>query len=291
MRKLIVLISSFCPLLCLSQEALNAPFTILGPRDAMIYTDLKTAYKDAETCYKLDLRDQVIDTAKLFHKLNKLVNLQVFAIGNNGLSSLPDELSGLNAMIYFSSTGNPLKKFSKNFGDLRNLTYMELHNTDMDSIPMEIGYLSKLKIFHIQNNTDTLGISFAIGYLPLLNDLLIYNSHIDSIPNDIGKSRSLKRLSIVKCGLDTLPSSLGNMSMLEQLVLDQNRLTELPSSVYHMKNLKYLSIKANKFTRIPPEICFLTSLETLDIRGNQVSDYDAEIIKRLLPKGCEVIYK
>src|SRR5687767_7177371 len=98
---------SFISLFSFSQsDVMKAPFSILGPSDAMIYTDLKAALKDKETVYKLNLNDQVIDTAKLFKKIGNFKNLQVMSMANNGIHKLPEDFGKMNSLIYFSSKGN-----------------------------------------------------------------------------------------------------------------------------------------------------------------------------------------
>ena len=195
-----------------SQDVLKAPFTLLGPIGAPIYYDMKTALRDAGQCYKLDLRKSVIDTAKQFSRIHELKNLQVFALEANGLDRLPNKFSELNSLLYLSSVNNPLKSLPKDFGSLYSLMYLDLHNTHLDSLPTELGYLGKLKMLHLQNNiTDTLEVATSIGHLPNLNDLLIYNCILDTLPADIRNLKSLKKLTLVKCGIQDIPKEIGKM--------------------------------------------------------------------------------
>ena len=88
---------------------MEAPFAMLGPENSTIYTDLKIALKDKEIVYKLNLNDQIIDTAKQFKKIGSLKNVQVMSLMNNNIHKLPEALGEMKSLIYFCKVYLSLK--------------------------------------------------------------------------------------------------------------------------------------------------------------------------------------
>lgn len=289
MRGLLTVLISFFGLCALGQSAFDSPFTSLGPPNSLTYTDLRSAVKDKENVYKLNLSGPVIEPKGL-SKLAKLINLQVLAFNSNSISQLPSEISELRGLMYLSSRGNALTQLT-GITSLANLMYLDLYGTRLDSLPREIAALRRLKVLHIHDNrADTMFIPAVIGQLSSLNDLTIYDCLLDTLPKEIGNLSSLATLSLTRCMIDHLPSSVGKLSNLRQLVLDNNKLSSVPKEIFKLKKLEYLSLKNNKLTRIPDEICFMKNLATLDLSGNPIPEYDIQVLKVLLP-GCEIVYR
>lgn len=266
------------------------PLKKYGPFGSQIYTNLNDAVKDAKNAYKLDLSDQFIDWKKDAKKLVKLDQLQVFQLGNNSLSYLPAEISSLNNLVFFSSKFNPLVSIPKEFGTLDLLTHLELIGTKLDSFPAEFCNLASIKIFHLQNNlSDTLHLPQNFGKLNTLQDIIIYNSPMDTLPASIGELKNLKSLVLSKNKLKFLPSEICNLKNLEVLVLDNNELSKLPRNIYELRKLKVLSLRNNQLSSLNDDIVNFRNLAKLDLRGNNFSEEQIEIMRILLP-GCNILY-
>lgn len=266
------------------------PLKKYGPFGSQIYTNLNDAVKDAKNAYKLDLTDQFIDWNKDAKKLVKLEQLQAFQLGNNSLSYLPAEISSLRNLIYFSSRFNPLVSIPKEFGNLDLLTHLELIGTKLDSFPQEFCNLASIKIFHLQNNlADTLHLPQNFGMLNTLQDIIIYNSPIDTLPSSIGELKNLKSLVLSKNKLKFLPNEICNLKNLEVLVLDNNELSKLPRNIYELRKLKVLSLRNNQLSSLNDDIVNFRNLAKLDIRGNNFSEEQIDIMRILLP-GCNILY-
>lgn len=266
----------------------KTPFEFIGPPGAMVYTDLKTALKEAPLVYKMDLTGQLIEP-KTVPKIAKLTNVQALKIGSNNFSRLPEPFTKMTALQFLSSKDNALDSLPKNFVFLQELRYLEFVGTAFDTFPAPLTYLGRLKSLQIQSNkADTLHMIKEIKHIGgTLEQLLFYNTRIDSLPHEIGELKKVKSFYAVGCSLTKLPTEIGNMKALETLVLDNNQLTALPREISKLKNLGYLSLQNNKLTNLPDQICFLTNLAVLDLRGNSISDYDAAVLKVLLP-GCTI---
>ncbi|TND05549.1 MAG: hypothetical protein FD123_3629 [Bacteroidetes bacterium] len=267
------------------------PFSFIGGAEVFVHTDLKMALKDPERVYKLDLTGQVFEPKQLA-KVPKLVNVQAIRLGENGFKTLPAVFTGLPSLIYFSSKNNALDSLPRDFSLLRELRYVELVGTDFDTFPKPLTFLGRLKSLQIQNNkADTMHMISDIRFFAAsLEELIMYKTKIDTLPKSFGDLKKLKTCYMIDCGITSLPATIGNLTALETLVLDNNGLTALPKEIGRMKNLGYLSLQNNKLTQVDERICFLQNLAILDLRGNSISDYDAAVLKVLLP-GCTIYYK
>lgn len=266
------------------------PLKKYGPFNSKIYTSLTEAVKDPKNCFKLDLTDQFIDWNKDAKKLAKLEELQAFQIGNNSLNYLPAEIGNLKNLIYLSSRFNPLTYLPKEIGSLDLLMHLELVGTKIDSFPEEFCNLYSLKIFHLQNNlSEKLKLPTNFGNLKSLQDIIIYNSPIDTLPVSIGELENLKSLVLSKNKITILPNSICRLKNLEVLVLDNNELTKLPRNIYDLRKLKVLSLKNNALTQLNEDIVNFRDLAKLDLRGNKFTEEQIEIMRILLP-GCQILW-
>lgn len=261
-----------------------------GPFGSIIYNNLNDAVRDAKNAYKLDLSDQYIDWNKEAKKLIKLEQLQAFQIGNNNINYLPSEISSLKNLLFFSSKFNPLNNLPKQIGELDLLIHLELIGTKLYSLPNEFCNLSSLKIFHLQNNlADTLHLPECIGNLKTLQDIIIYNSPMDTLPASVGELQNLKSLVLAKNKLKKLPDEISKLKNLEVLVLDNNELSSLPRNIYELRKLKVLSLRNNQLTNLNDDIVNFKYLAKLDLRGNSFTEEQLEIMRILLP-GCNILY-
>lgn len=268
----------------------KTPFEFIGPPDAMVHTDIKAALKEAPTVYKMDITGQLIEP-KVLPKLAKLTALQALKMGGNNFKTLPDPFTKMTALQFFSSKDNPLDSLPKAFARLQDLRYLELIGTSFDTFPEPVTYLGRLKSLQIQSNkADTLHMIPELKHIGgTLEQLLLYNNRIDSLPHETGELKKLKSLYVVNCNLTKLPPEIGNLKNLETLALDNNQLTAVPRDIAKLKNLTYLSLQHNSLKALPDQICFLTNLAVLDLRGNLFTDYDIAVLKILLP-GCAIYH-
>lgn len=288
--KLLLLLFIFSNINLLHSQNDLPPLKKYGPYGSPIYTNLRDALRDAKNVYKLDLSDQYIDWNKDAKKIAKLEQVQVLQIGNNSINYLPPEIFSLKNLIYFSSKFNPITSIPKEIGELELLFHLELIGTKLDSLPNEFCNLSSLKIFHLQNNlADTLKLPSNIGKLKSLQDVIIYNTPLDSIPKSIGELENLKSLVLANNKLTKLPNEISKLKKLEVLVLDNNQISSLPRNIYELRNLKVLSLRNNQLTQLNDDIVNFRNLVKLDLRGNTFTEEQLEIIRILLP-GCQILY-
>ncbi|HEU4719493.1 MAG TPA: leucine-rich repeat domain-containing protein [Bacteroidia bacterium] len=265
---------------------------VSAPQGSMVYTDLKTAEKEAANVYRLDLSGagDFRKDKKNMERVASLSNLMALRLGNNSMTQLPPVFLQLPSLVYFGSSGNAFTTFPDSIGMWSNLKYMELGNTAFDSLPVAIYGLPKLQELSVNRNADTLLIPYGISSMAYsLQEFKIYNTIIDSLPADFSSLDKLKKLVLYKAGFKIFPREILGMHGLNELYLDSNNISVLPRAIGEMKGLTYLSLRGNRLTHIPSTICFLQNLSVLDLRGNPLDPYEVTCLQALLP-SCEILF-
>lgn len=112
---------------------------------------------------------------------------------------------------------------------------IELHlsQTEITSIPSEIGKLSALKVLTLGGNLDTLPIEFCnLTNLEKLN--LSYSCILQTLPDSLGK---LSKLHTISGGrIHILPNSAGDLTQLT--LIEYCRIDSFPETMQYLKNLK-----------------------------------------------------
>lgn len=72
------------------------------------------------------------------------------------------------------------------------------------------------------NSCENLSLPESIGKLKSLEYLHLQNVQLDSLPEDIGEFTNLKILTLSENFIDRLPDSIGNLKSLRKLNLERN---------------------------------------------------------------------
>jgi len=267
------------------------PWNTVAPSGSQVYMDIKDAAKNVTVAYRLQLDGSVIvNDKKQMSRLPSLTSLMALRLNNNGFTKLPSTFLALHGLIYFSSTGNALTTLPDSIGLWSNLKFIELGQTAFDTIPEGIFGLSRLQSLSINANTDTLCFTSSVRFFSkTFVELRLYNSCIDTLPDEFSTLSQLQKLVMYKCKMDGVPKQLYSMTHLGELWLDSNNIVLLPPAIARMEGLTYLSLRGNKISRIPSNICFLKELVVLDLRGNPLDPYDVQVVQALLP-NCRVLF-
>ncbi len=278
----------FAPLL---HAQVASPWETVAPAGSYVYTDLKTAVKDAASCYRLDLTGQdIYKDKKALAKTVTLTNVMAFRLGNNNLSTLPSPFLWLQGVTYFSSKGNPLTTLPDSIGMWSQLRFLELYDTRFDTLPEGVYGCTRLQSISIAGNKDTLCITEGIRAAgKSLTELKIYTTVIDTLPENFSTLSKLNKLVLYKCSLAEIPAPVIALEQLHELWLDSNAITSVPREISLMQNLTYLSLRGNKITHVTSSICFLQNLAVLDLRGNPIAPYEVQCLQALLPT-CRVLF-
>ncbi|MBF8458413.1 leucine-rich repeat domain-containing protein [Kaistella sp. G5-32] len=77
---------------------------------------------------------------------------------------------------------------------------------------------------------------------------------VNDIPNSLGNSRSIKRITLKSNNITYLPESFFNLQSLIYLDLNQNRITKISGRIKNLKNLESLYLSDNAISKVPDEI-------------------------------------
>ena len=158
----------------------------------------------------------------------------------------------------------------------------------------EIGQFINLEFIDLSNcqNLHWEDACIKLSTLPKLTELKAFGANIQSLPEEFGLLKKLKRIdfssnadlsflpesfsSLVEleeinlygCGLKTMPSTNWNFPNLRTLTLSKNKLQVFPVSFFSgLTNLQELTISDNQLECLPDSICGLKNLRSL-LAGN-----------------------
>jgi hypothetical protein len=127
----------------------------------------------------------------------------------------------------------------------------------------------------------------AIGRLRSLKCLRVLHNQLESLPEAIGNLRSLETLDLSGNHLESLPESIGNLENLRTLWLLRNRFASIPVVAFgNLKSLVTLHLENNHFVLLPAEIGNLHNLRELYLDNNQLLSVPEEIFN--LPRTCMI---
>lgn len=282
LKKIIFVIAAFISFNSFSQKE----FEKYGPMGSRVYVDLKEALSVGAGVYKMDLSYKKLDP-KDYNKISKIKDLQVLKLSGNEIKEFPKNFGDLTNLVYFASYNNPFTALPEDLKKLQTLYHLELSHTKIDSIPASIAYLSKLKTIKFTDTDDTLKLPTTLRYLKNLQDIQIENCVMDSFPRQLFWVSSLRFLYLSKTNTHTLSSHFERLPNLEVLVIEDNPISSLPNNIYLAKSLRLISIRNTKITKLPVTISQMENLSLLDLRGCAFSKEYIDEIKALLP-GCDV---
>lgn len=80
----------------------------------------------------------------------------------------------------------------------------------------------------------------------------------------------LQELILTENYINSLPNSIGNLVRLTNLNVDRNRLEELPPEIGNLVTLGVLSLRENQLRSLPHELGTCERLHVLDVSGNRL---------------------
>ncbi len=247
---------------------------------------------------KLNLRYN--DIEEIPSEIAKLTNLESLdLIGNEKLTSFPDELIELSTRISLRLTWNVNSILPEWFREVKQLG-LEIIEPDQSSyknririatIPDEILNLENLVLLKIwlRYSNDwvrrlerlkelELDLSYSqlkdlpesVGDLTNLIELNLSENLLDNLPEFMGNLTKLTRLDLRFNQLKTLPEFMGNLTKLTRLDLSFNQLKTLPESMENLTDLIELNLSTNQLKYLPESVENLTELTRLDLSFNQL---------------------
>ncbi len=179
----------------------------------------------------------------------------------------PAQIGNLSNLIYLALGGYSTTTvgFPAFIASLTNLEQLYLVGSQfVGAVPNEIGDLSALQVFSINNSAFT-SLPAAIQNAPVLNTLYFNDVATLTLPVELASVNTLVNLSIA--GNTPLSIDLSTLSTLAYLDISGKGLTSLPSLP---TSLITLEAGSNSLTSL--EISGLTALTTLHVNQNELTD-------------------
>ncbi|XP_045181229.2 uncharacterized protein LOC123540341 [Mercenaria mercenaria] len=174
----------------------------------------------------------------------------------------------------------------------QGLVQLDLSNTDLQIMPIEIFLFSRLEVLKLSQNyfreiplaiSRLRSLKFlyleenSLSFLPEtlsncinLLEINLTKNKLAALPTNIGMLKNLRVLRLGQNEFECLPHEIGQLENLRYLDVQGNSLWYLPFSIAKMHKLKYLNLSNNKFEHLPLPVCKITSLKTLTLRGNNL---------------------
>ncbi|XP_063900473.1 protein flightless-1 homolog [Zophobas morio] len=219
----------------------------------------------------LDLSDNEITAipAAIRRLEGKLFHLSLANNPRLEKDRLRSVLCGLTNLVSLNLAGTGRSESS--LSELRNLsklTYLDLSNNALSSVPEALFELNNLK--HLKLNKNKIS-SFTVkkdSSVSELTSLNLSHNKLEKLDESIGCLVKLENFYISNNKLSALPASFGFLKELHCLYINSNTFCEFPLIITHCSKLVELHMCFNLLTRVPPDIYWLTELEVFSTFGN-----------------------
>ncbi|ODV80604.1 adenylate cyclase [Suhomyces tanzawaensis NRRL Y-17324] len=229
--------------------------------------------------------------------LTKIPNVEKFVLDKNHLVNLPNELGGLNKLVFLSIYGNNLQTLPSSIGQLSSLQYLDLHSNNLQTLPNEIWNLKSLSMLNISSNIMT---SFPKPPFSVAKRILSSANFRNFVADPISGKDSpadSRRPSVHSPLQNDTPSSAGEFSSRidieggdESDTIDKGELTEGSTQSLSFANtsssladcLMILTMADNRLSDDCFEsISFLISLKSLNLSYNDFLEVPEGGLRRL----------
>ena len=166
--------------------------------------------------------------------------------------------------------------FSPLVSQLTSLLELILTNNGLESLPIEIGTLTRLRLLDASHNRLKL-LPQTIYHLGSLQKLLLAHNELttDSFPvtgeQDV-PFPALQYVNISNNQLTILPQFIYMSTSLIELLASYNELHTISTDIYYMSSLKTIDMSHNNITSLPSEISQCSKLRSLCFDDNPLTD-------------------
>jgi len=193
---------------------------------------------------------------RLCNKEQELVNLELDTNNING--SLPPEIGLLSSS---------LERITLRGGPDTHL---------IGTIPSELGYLTRLKVFFVRSNNLSGTILSEVANWSSLEQLdLSHNKLSKTLPTELGLLAELKFFDVSKNSLSgSLPSELGNLKNCRKMFFEDNAfVSSIPTEIGNLKRLEALRGGGNVLTELPTELGLLSSADIISFTDSDITGF------------------
>jgi flagellar motor component MotA len=185
--------------------------------------------------------------------IRNAVSLRRLYINGSDITLIPDWVCDMQSLteLDISSNNKNLKTLPDSIGNLKNLTKLSIHYSDIEKLPESIGDLISLREL-------------------ILND----NKKLTSLPGSIGNLKDLEKFELSCSPIKLLPDCIYNLEKLTELSLENNKNMEwLPDSIGKLKNLATLNLRGSAIKKLPDALAHCSSLDCIDVRDTNINSF------------------
>lgn len=151
-----------------------------------------------------------------------------------------------------------------------NLRAIRFINNHCLQFPHNLNKASTLISLDLSNNLLVSLDNVDMSELGRLRSFNLQGNRLDSLPDEIGKLKSLCLLNLSSNNINKVNEALFKLTSLVSLDLSFNHICELPSDIGKLVNIERLAISNNSLAKFPDEFCELKQLSELDVRYNSL---------------------
>ena len=253
-----------------------------GTPMATVHISVASALKDKEV-RKIQIQQEPVD--KLMARIGKFPFLEMLFLVNNQLQQLGLEFGKCQSLFAFSSRKNPIAALPASFFELGSLLYLELNDSKISEIPMEMAALQRLELWRMANTeTDTLRFVDSMPGLRRLRVFQMYDTPLFTFPTFLLSCTELEEITLVNCQLTSVPDSLFLLPKLRRINISENQITSIPSDWGLCPSLQMIEAAENKLETLPESLFRLKGLSYLDVQKNPINEDTKEVFRILLSK-------
>ncbi|RPA96452.1 L domain-like protein [Choiromyces venosus 120613-1] len=185
-------------------------------------------------------------------------------------------------LVRFVGADNEIEAISKDLvKHFRGLASIDMHNNLLAALPQNFGELTELTVLNLTNNKLDNGALGIICQISSLVDLKLSKNGLEGeLDSSISKLTNLEILELQENKLESLPSSLGQLPKLHILNVSHNVIQSIPFGSLLDCQLHELTASNNKLkgALFPHGVTRFDSLHLLDIRNNHISVFSEDDI-------------
>ncbi|KAF6830796.1 adenylate cyclase (protein phosphatase 2C) [Colletotrichum plurivorum] len=197
-------------------------------------------------------------------------NLRDIRFNNNEARRLPPSLGKAAKLTYLDVSNNRLEQLEHaELHGLHGILKLNLANNRLKSIPQYFGAYGALRNLNISSNFLDKFPLFLCDIATLVDLDLSFNS-ISSLPDEIGKLRSLEKFVITNNRLsNSLPDSFAQLISLRELDIKYNTMTNI-SIVSELPKLEILSADHNHISQF---VGTFERIRSLKLNSNPITQF------------------
>lgn len=183
---------------------------------------------------------------------------------------LEDAWWNYKPLTYMNLGNNSLSSVPEDVGMFESLINLNLQNNSLSSLPSSIAKLTKLKMVNISKNKFEV-VPEVVYSLKNLESLCLANNQIAKLDRNLSNLTELRELDISNNKLEELSAGLGKLTKLVNLDLSGNELLEIPSEILNLQEIHKLDLTNNNLKRLPT-IKKLSKLRCLYATHNDIEE-------------------